>query len=81
MALGFRQALDHPNGPVHQVDRLTEGLGILRKYTPDMSVYSTHRTRRVLEVQEEAFREISDADRRRLEELGWWTNGIYVWGF
>lgn len=62
------------------VDRLIEGLQILKRYEPDLSPYPSHRARRVLQVQEIKFGEISEADRTRLRELGW-EGAAYEWVF
>lgn len=62
------------------VDRLIEGLQILKRYEPDVSPYPSHGARRVLRVQEMKFGEISEADQARLRELGW-RGAAYMWEF
>ena len=62
------------------VDRLIEGLQILKRYEPDLSPYPSQRSRRVLQVQEMKFGEISEADHARLRELGW-EGAAYKWEF
>jgi hypothetical protein len=64
---------------MHEVDELIAGLEILKKYKPSMGTYPCGRVRRTLETQEEEFRDITPADRSRLLELGWETNGALVW--
>lgn len=64
-----------------QVDNLIAGLQILKAYKPSMSVYSSHRSGRCVETQEEVFANLSGDDRERLLELGWWTNEALVWVF
>lgn len=64
---------------MHEVDNLIAGLEILKKYKPSMGTYSTGRVRRTLETQEEEFGGLSPADRSRLLELGWETNGAFIW--
>ena len=59
---------------MQQVDSLIFGLEILKAYKPSLGFYSSRRARRTLEVQEVEFTNITDADRARLTELGWWTN-------
>jgi hypothetical protein len=65
----------------HQVDTLIAGLEILKAYKANMSVYSSHRSGRCIETQEEQFANLTGEDRTRLLELGWWTNDALVWGF
>lgn len=64
---------------MHEVDKLIEGLQILKKYKPTMMPYATHRVRKTLETQEAEFADISPEDRARLLELGWLTNGALMW--
>lgn len=64
---------------MHEVDSLIAGLEILKKYKPSMYTYSSGRVRRTLETQEEEFSDLTPADRSRLLELGWETNGALVW--
>lgn len=66
---------------MQEVDSLIFGLEILKAYKPSLSLCSSHRARRTLEVQEVEFTNITDADRDRLTELGWWTNGTLLWVF
>lgn len=64
---------------MHEVDSLIAGLEILKSYKPSMGLYSCGRARRTLETQEHEFGEITAADKARLIELGWETNGAFVW--
>lgn len=64
---------------MHEVDNLIAGLEILKNYKPSMGMYACGRVRRTLETQEEEFGDITPADRARLLELGWETNGAFVW--
>ncbi|CAB3976067.1 hypothetical protein BCO37747_08019 [Burkholderia contaminans] len=52
---------------------------ILQQYEPQANVYGNTRTRGSIELQEERFSEISDADRATLIALGWQSNGHFVW--
>lgn len=63
----------------HEVDNLIAGLEILKRYKPSMATYASGRVRETLETQEEEFGEITPVDRARLLELGWETNGAFVW--
>lgn len=62
-----------------EVDNLIAGLQILKDYKPSMSTYSCSRINKTLEVQEEEFSKIKQADRERLHMLGWETNGDFLW--
>ena len=64
-----------------QIDRLIEGLKILRKYAPEAFIYGMTRNSGSIETQEEEFGRISDHDRTLLLSLGWTTNEYYVWKF
>ncbi|WP_338923787.1 hypothetical protein V0M98_36900 (plasmid) [Pseudomonas silesiensis] len=64
---------------MHEVDKLIAGLEILKRYKPSMGPYSSHCSGVTLETQEEEFGNITPADRSRLLELGWVTNGHFVW--
>lgn len=66
---------------MHNVDRLISGLRVLQSYKPTMDVYPSHRSGRAIQTQEIEFESVSDADRARLLELGWWSNGALVWEF
>jgi hypothetical protein len=66
---------------MNEVDRLVEGLQILKRYEPDLVPCSTHRARRVLETQEDGFAAIAEEDRARLANLGWLQAGTYLWVF
>lgn len=61
------------------ISALIEGLKILQKYEPQASVLGVTRARGSIELQEEAFGEISHSDRAALIALGWQTNGHFVW--
>lgn len=61
------------------ISALIEGLRILQQYEPEANVYGNTRTRGSIELQEERFSEISDADRATLIALGWQSNGHFVW--
>lgn len=63
------------------VDNLIAGLKILQTYKLDMEAHSTHRTGRVMETQEVEFIDITEEDKAKLIELGWWTNDHYLWGY
>lgn len=63
------------------IDRLVAGLLILKAYAPNAEPYSSTKSRRSLVLQEEGFDVISEPDRERLIQLGWWTNGYLVWSF
>jgi len=65
----------------HEADRLIEGLEILKRYKPSMSLYSSGRVKRTLEIQETEFLEVTDSDRSRLLDLGWETQAPYLWRF
>jgi hypothetical protein len=66
---------------MHKVDRLISGLRVLQAYKPTMDIDASYRSGRAIQCQEAEFEAVSDADRFRLLELGWWTNGELVWGF
>ncbi len=62
------------------VDRLIEGLQILKRYEPNLSPFPSHRARRVLHIQEEGFAEVTEDDQTKLRELGWEGSG-FLWTF
>lgn len=64
---------------MYEVDNLIAGLEILKRYKPSMGIYASGRARQTLETQEDEFGDIAPADRARLLELGWETNGAFVW--
>jgi hypothetical protein len=64
---------------MHAVNSLIAGLEILKRYKPDLEVVPCSRVYRTLETQEVEFGEIDPADRARLLELGWETNGVFLW--
>jgi len=63
------------------VERLIAGLQILQRYAPALSPYSTHRSRRLLEIHEEEFGKITEEDRTTLVQLHWVPLGTYLWVF
>lgn len=62
-----------------EISPLIEGLKILQKYEPNARVHGMTRATGSIELQEEAFGELSEPDRGALLALGWQTNGHYVW--
>lgn len=64
---------------MHAVESLIAGLEILKRYKPDMEVYSCGRVYRTLETQEVEFADIDPDDRARLLELGCETNDAFLW--
>ncbi len=66
---------------MNQTDRLIAGLEILKSYKADLQMHASRGSGKVLEIQEEEFDTISERDKARLLELGWETNGYYVWDF
>lgn len=63
------------------VARLIAGLKILQLYEPYTTPYQTGRSRRCIEVQEEAFDSIELNHRIELEDLGWKQTGVFMWVF
>lgn len=53
------------------IERITEGLKILAKYKPNATPFCKSNATWMMELQEGAFAELSEADRMQLQELGW----------
>jgi hypothetical protein len=53
------------------IERIIQGLKILAKYKPDANPACKSNATWMMELQEEAFGEISESDRGQLRNLGW----------
>lgn len=53
------------------IQRIIQGLEILAKYKPDAIPACKPNATWMMELQEEAFAEISESDRGQLRALGW----------
>jgi hypothetical protein len=61
------------------ISALIEGLSILQRYEPTADVYGVSRSVWSIEVNEQEFDQISQEDRRALQNLGWRSAGVYRW--